>query len=200
MVGVHEIDALVVGLPRALHRVRAADQHVAGLRPHAGRVEERPEPRAGPLGDRAPAFHAVVAGDLGAGGEPHMELDGTVLGALHQPPHLEAPVREAGGGQGAVGRGAGVDGAVAREHRGARRFRELAGERAPPRQGALHGLGEALAAAQEPRDPRRLGKAVAAGQERGRGQGQPAQHEAAPVERAGLRHRDVRGGARVPSR
>ena len=78
----------------------------------------------------------------------------------------------------------GVGGAVAREDRGAGRLGELAGERAPPRQRALHRVGEPLAAVQEPRDPRRLGETVAAGQERARGQGQAAQHEATPVERA----------------
>src|SRR5262249_54303501 len=66
--GVLEIQALVVFLPALPERVEAVDDDVARPRLDADGVQQRGQPHALPLGDGAPAFHAVVPGDLGPRG------------------------------------------------------------------------------------------------------------------------------------
>ena len=58
-----EVDGLVVQAPAArLHRVGAVEHDIACLRPWSRSLQQRPQPRALPLADRAPAFHASLSG------------------------------------------------------------------------------------------------------------------------------------------
>src|SRR2546425_4263112 len=69
MEGIIHVDALVVGAGSVVfHWIGAIKHHVASLAPGPKRLQQRAEARALPFADRAPAFDAIVARDLGAAG------------------------------------------------------------------------------------------------------------------------------------
>jgi hypothetical protein len=78
MTGVDEIDALVVeggAARRVLHRIITAEDDVARSRLDPGAVEDARQLHAGPWGDAAPTFDAIVPRDLGARRRRRMRRD-----------------------------------------------------------------------------------------------------------------------------
>ena len=70
MEGIVHVDALVVGARSVVfHWIGAIKHHVASLGPGPKRLQQRAEAHALPFADRAPAFDAIVARDLGAAGQ-----------------------------------------------------------------------------------------------------------------------------------
>src|SRR3954468_12913254 len=74
MESVDQVDALIIR--NAAEIVGAVEDDVARLAPEPGAVKHQPQRQSGPLADRAPALDAIVAGDLGARGEPPDPVQG----------------------------------------------------------------------------------------------------------------------------
>jgi hypothetical protein len=90
MDGVPEVDALVVRrIIGLVQRIRAVKHHVAHARQHAHPVEDRAEGQARPFRDGAPTLHAVVARDLGAGGQSAPIREREARWTLDEPAHLK---------------------------------------------------------------------------------------------------------------
>ena len=92
MEGVDEIDALVIG-PGA-EPVRAVENDIVRARAQPGRLQHPRQWHAAPFPDRAPAFDAVMARDLGSMGERAKSLDGDGQRMSDETVHGDAPIGE----------------------------------------------------------------------------------------------------------
>ena len=95
----------------------------AGLRPR--QVEQVRQRHPAPLADHAPAFDAVVAGDLGARRQRAQCVERKFQRSLHQPADLQPVAAEAIGLEREVFRRLRIGRAVGAEHRRDHRLRDI---------------------------------------------------------------------------
>ena len=143
---------------------------------HAG------EPR--PFADRAPAFDAVVPGDLPRCGysasAQRREIE--TGRRLHQTAHLQRPVGKSVAGQRLIFKVVGHRGAIAAKGRRQLCFAELLRHRFPRGQQALRARERAFRAAQHFREPFAAGQRIAPGeQQEPRGAGEGVAQEMASI-------------------
>jgi DHA2 family lincomycin resistance protein-like MFS transporter len=165
--GIFQVDALVVLLRSAPHRVRTVKNDVARVRLQPHEREDVTERHAGPFADCAPSFDAIVPRDLCAARHRPQLREREGCGLLHQSVDLELPVVESACRQRLVFGVLGILRPVAAELRRKVGFREFLCHRASRSQEMLRAAAQALADAEQPWKPGALRECVATRQQRG---------------------------------
>ena len=93
MIRIDHVHALVIGA--AIERVSTAEDDEVRLLAHPCHVEQRRKLRAGPFGNRAPPFDAIVAGDLRALRECFQFVEAEAQRSVDQPADREPPIGKA---------------------------------------------------------------------------------------------------------
>ncbi|EGE60570.1 hypothetical protein RHECNPAF_14110054 [Rhizobium etli CNPAF512] len=182
MEGVNEIDALIVptaAIKRLFVFVGAMEHDVARLRLQPDRLQQGAKRQARPFADRAPAFDAVVPGDLRARRHRLQLRERELRRLFDKPADVEPPGRELPAHPVEILRVIGHAGAVRAENRRQIGLGELTGERGVTKQEALRFHAEALGDLQHRFRPVAFDQSVAAAETHCRGGEGRADQEAA---------------------